>query len=81
MIKQESNANVSFGFPNSFHLTDFLPTAVLPTGLSMPVPTRLDAIATAVSLLLSLNDKVFFIKTGDSDGVRTHDLRRDRAAF
>lgn len=52
--KQESILSVSFGFPNSFRLTDFLPTAVLPTGLSMPAPTRLEIIATAVSHLSSL---------------------------
>lgn len=53
LIEQESNSNVSFGFPNSFRLTDFLPTAVLPADLSMSAPTRLDTIATAVSHLSS----------------------------
>lgn len=35
-------SNVSFGFPNSFRYADFLPTAVLPTGLSIPAPTCLE---------------------------------------
>ena len=50
VLQQESVSSVSFGFPNSFRLTDFLPTAVLPTGLSIPAPTRLEIIVTAVSL-------------------------------
>ena len=35
-------SNVSFGFPNLFRYADFLPTAVLPTGLSIPAPTYLE---------------------------------------
>lgn len=32
---------VSFGFPDSFRLADFLPTAVLPDSLSLLSPTCL----------------------------------------
>ena len=33
-------------------------------------------------LLKSVNHiNIYFILNGDSDGTRTHDLRRDRAAF
>ena len=54
VLQQESVSSVSSGFPSLFRLTDFLPTAVLPTDLSISAPTRLEVIATAVSLLLTL---------------------------
>ena len=69
LIKQESNSSVSFGFPNSFRSADFLPTAVPPTGLSIPVPTRLDTIATAVSLLSTLYK--YYIKIFEKNQIFT----------